>query len=272
MSLPLSWSSARIEETGKAGERVREPAVVAQSLTVNYGSYRALSQVSLEIEPGSVVLLTGENGAGKSTLLRVLAGWQRAQEGSVAILGQALESQEREIRRVLKLVPDTPQFYPELTVWEHVSWSARAHDTADWETGADELLSHFGIGQNRQALPDSLSRGMQYKLALAMVLVTRPRVLLLDEPYGPLDPHSQEYLAERLAGLARDGVFILLSSHLLPDTERPDRVLVLDQGILAEDFSSDRLRQQFGQVSPGALPLHILKEVLKERRGSTADA
>lgn len=236
-------------------------------LSVIYGGYRALNDVSLALEEAGYTLLVGENGAGKSTLLRCGAGWQRPTRGRVVVFGKPLERHERELRRWTKLVPDTPEFYPELTAWEHVAWVARVHGCADWEASADRWLTAFGIAANKNAYPTGFSRGMQYKLALTMALVTEPRLLLLDEPFGPLDPYSQEYLAHRLKELAASGVAILLSSHVLPESDMPSRVLVLDQGTLVDDREWSQVEQAYTGVSPTALPVRILRDVVRTRRG-----
>lgn len=238
-------------------------------MSVTYGNYRALDDVSLSLEEAEYTLLVGENGAGKSTLLRCAAGWQRPAQGRVSVLGKSLEHQERDVRRWLKLVPDTPKFYPELTAWEHVAWVARVHGRDGWEAAADEWFASFGIATNKNAYPTSFSRGMQYKLALTMALVTVPRLVLLDEPFGPLDPYSQEYLAHRLRELARGGVSVLVSSHVLPESDMPSRVLVLDQGTLVDDRRWTEVEQAYAGVSPTALPVRILHDVIRARRDQT---
>lgn len=242
------------------------PRLWMSGTTVMYGAYRALNAFECAVPAGQYVLLVGENGAGKSTLLRCAAGWQRPTAGAVAIDGQALESHERVLRGRLKLVPDTPQFYSELTVWEHVAWVAEAHRMREWEADAKKLMEAFGIARNGSAYPQSFSRGMQYKLALIMALITQPSLLLLDEPFGPLDPYSQEFLARYLAGLSATGVSILASSHLLPDADPPDRVLVLDQGELIEDAGWADISTRYPDVPVPSLPLNILRDAIRGHR------
>jgi ABC-2 type transport system ATP-binding protein len=131
-----------------------------------------------------------------------------------------------------------------------------------WPTA---LLQAFGLDRHRHAYPSSLSRGMQYKLGLVLALLTHPALLLLDEPYGPLDPFSQWYLAERIATLRNSGVTVVFSTHVLPPSHPPDRVVVLEQGELAADLPWE----EASQASPNdvaALPDRLLVNVVKQRR------
>ncbi len=242
--------------------------ISAHGLAVQYGGYHALTGIDLTLPAGQYCVLIGENGAGKSTLLRCLAGWQRPQHGTVVVGGLLMESHERRVRQWIKLVPDTPQFYPELTAWEHLAWVAQAHSLRAWEESAASLLRVFGLDSNRRAYPSSFSRGMQYKLALAMTLLTQPMVMLLDEPFGPLDPYSQEYLAKRLREAANSGMTVLASTHVLPETHPPDRFVVLDQGIVIGDWCRDDIAAQYADTSLSTVPSRILKDALTARRGN----
>lgn len=241
-------------------------SLVLDRLNVLYGSYHALREVSLALSEGQYVLLMGENGAGKSTLLRCAAGWQRPSSGVVSLFGHALEKNERQARQWIKLVPDTPQFYEEFTAWEHVGWVAEAHRIGEWQSTAEDLMTAFGIWSNKTAFPASFSRGMQYKLGLAMSLICEPKLLLLDEPFGPLDPYSQECLAQYLRSLADSGITILISTHVLPDSEPPDRVILVDQGEVIEDLSWNHVRDRYSGVAQSTIPVRVLQDALAVRR------
>ena len=240
-------------------------ALETQDLVMQYGSYRALRDVSLVVPDGQYAIIIGENGAGKSTLLRCLAGWLRPSGGMVTVRGLSIEEHERTIRQWVKYVPDTPQFYPELTAWEHVEVVARANrQSGDWRARGLSLLEAFSLDAHRNALPASFSRGMQYKLAVALSLLANPEILLLDEPFGPLDPYSQTYLARRLADLVRNGATVVASTHLLPEGNPPERVVVLDQGQVAEDGPLTSWWD--GETPLSTVPSRLLEEVLTARR------
>jgi ABC-2 type transport system ATP-binding protein len=237
---------------------------VARDLVVEYGSYRALRGVTLDLPERQYAILVGENGAGKSTLLKCLAGWLRPTEGAVAVRGLDWERHERAIRRWIKYVPDTPQFYPELTAWEHMEVVAQAHGLGTgWHGQARSLLDRFSLDAHARALPASFSRGMQYKLAVALCLLTEPAIFLLDEPFGPLDPYSQHRLASCLAETVAGGATVLASTHVLPDGDPPERVLVLDRGLLAADVA---LSTWWDGILPlSEVPGRLLRDTLEQR-------
>ncbi len=223
---------------------------VAQLLDVNevsyrYGSLFALNKVSFEAEAGELIALVGRNGAGKSTLLRCIAGWTRATDGDIKILGTSVKKDERSIREHVILVPDTPPFYDELTAWEHLQFCAQANLLANWEEEAEQLLDTYGLLSNRNAFPFTFSRGMRYKLALCIALLIEPDILLLDEPLGPLDPVSADDLWREINLHRNDGMTIILSSHQLPYEAHPDRYIIMEQGEVIAQGTPDNLRKTF---------------------------
>ncbi len=209
--------------------------LVLSDVTFTYAKEPVLWKVNLELAAGEIVALVGRNGAGKSTLLRCAAGWSAPTEGRVEALGQQLREAERSLRRDLVLVTDTPAFYDDLTAREHIRFVLRANRLEERTSEAERLLEAFGLGRASSAYPSTFSRGMRYKLALVMALALRPRVLLLDEPFGPIDPVSAGELWEELRALANAGSAILLSSHQFPAGEAPDRYYVLDNGAIISE-------------------------------------
>lgn len=212
-----------------------QPLLSVSNLHYTYGSAQVLFDVSFDVEPGELVVLAGRNGAGKSTLLRCIAGWSKPSRGKILVAGKAIEEAEREARRWLMLVPDTPVFYDQLTAWEHLTFIARAYGLEDWEAQADQLLRHYGLATQRNAYPFTFSRGMQYKLGLSLALLVEPELLLLDEPFGPLDALSASQLWLDLQTYRDAGISILLSCHQLPPEATPDRFLLMDNGAILAD-------------------------------------
>jgi ABC-2 type transport system ATP-binding protein len=241
------------------------PLLAVEGVGYQYGSLRALHNVNFEVDEGVLVSLVGRNGAGKSTLLRCIAGWTRPTDGDVRILGQSIRQNERLIREHVVLVPDTPPFYDELTAWEHLQFNAQAHRLQGWESRAEHLLDRYGLLPNRDAFPFTFSRGMRYKLALCMGLLIEPKLLLLDEPLGPLDPVSADELWYELNGHRDEGMTILLSSHQLPQEAYPDYYFIMESGEIIADGSPDDLRASFGL--DGSLSLDaLLRSAIRARK------
>ncbi len=241
------------------------PLLAVSGVSYRYGSFNALTEVTFEANTGELIALVGRNGAGKSTLLKSIAGWTRPTDGEVTIMGKQVAKNEREVRKHVVLVPDTPPFYDELTAWEHLQFNAQANRKRDWEEHAESLLDKYGLINNRDAFPFAFSRGMRYKLALCMALLIEPKILLLDEPLGPLDPVSADDLWRELNGHRDEGMTILLSSHQLPPDAHPDRYLILEEGEVIGEGTPDELRAQFGLQ--GAITLDdLLRSVIAARR------
>jgi len=200
------------------------------NLEYRYGTLTVLSDLSFSLSPGQVSLLVGQNGSGKSTLLRCIAGWTHVTQGTITVNGVSCREQDRAYRKQVIFVPDTPDFYDELTAWEHLQFIAQLHRIIAWKTDGTRLLQHFQLLDHKDALPFTFSRGMRYKLALCLALLVNPPLLLLDEPFGPLDALARRTLWQVLKRHAQDGGLVLCSSHTISPDEHPDSVLHLRQG------------------------------------------
>jgi ABC-2 type transport system ATP-binding protein len=205
-----------------------------RDVSFSYGQSDVLRNVEIEVRAGEVVVLGGRNGAGKSTLLRCAAGWSRPTEGHVELLGQPIQTADRELRREVALVTDTPPFYDDLTAREHVRFLLRANRLEKRENEAERLLDVFALRSAEAAYPSALSRGMRYKLGLVLALMLQPKLLLLDEPFGPIDAASARALWTELRSLAGAGSGVLLSAHQTPEDVVPDRYLGLSEGRVVE--------------------------------------
>lgn len=188
----------------------------ARGLSLSYGRRILWEDVSLRLMPGEVAQLWGANGSGKTSLLRCLALWQRASEGSIVLLGKDVTRGAVGCPSPLFFVCDTPSFYDDLTAREHIQFLLRANGLHEREKSALKLMDRFGLSAHLDVYPSSFSRGMRYKLAVVLALSLRPSLLLLDEPYGPLDPQAALLLGGLLGELASEGSAILLSCHQEP--------------------------------------------------------
>lgn len=229
------------------------PALQISGLTKSYGGRAILDNLALKLPAGTLVGLLGPNGAGKTTLIRVAAGLIRADQGQIQIAGYDLEKQESLARQQLAYVPDTPNFYPELTALEHLELMARAHKALDrFPERAEDLLRRFGLWEARNGLPFTLSRGMSQKLALCCAFIRPSKVLLLDEPGGTLDIKSLARLYSMLDEYRQDGGLAILSSHQWETLqELCDMFVLLDQGQVLAAGDLPFLREA-AELSPQA--------------------
>lgn len=212
-----------------------DAALEVRNLCFGYGDVPVWEDVSFSLVPGQVAFLTGPNGAGKSTLFRCLAGWLEPDEGEVLLDGEPFTGRSRLVPGTLAFVPDVPSFYDDLTAAEHVELVLAANRAEMARPRAERLLERFGLTGHETLLPSAYSRGMREKLALVLALMLRPRVLLLDEPHGPLDRDASLVLSEELAAVAGEGTAVLLSCHHDVPGLTPDVMLSLRDATLVQE-------------------------------------
>jgi ABC-2 type transport system ATP-binding protein len=205
--------------------------LVVRGLCKSFEDQRAVDDLSFEVAAGEVLGLVGPNGAGKTTTLRSIAGILPLQAGQIRVAGYDIERDEAHAKAALAWVPDDPQPFDSLTVWEHFHFTGELYRVADWTARAEELLARFELTEKRDALGGELSRGMRQKLAISCAWLSDPRVVLLDEPLSGLDPRGIRAARAAIAELASQGVAVILSSHLLDLIEAlASRLLIMDRG------------------------------------------
>ncbi len=221
-----------------------------EGITKDYGSFRALDQVSFVVEAGITGLL-GPNGAGKSTLIKVLLGLLRTTSGRGRLLNYEVGRQFREIRANVGYMPEDDCFFHGLTGVESVQFSAQLSQFPQLEglRRSHEILDFCGIGQERYRAVETYSTGMRQKLRFAQAIVHDPPVLVFDEPTSGLDPEERESMLNRIKLLARDhGKAVLLCTHILPDVQTIcDAVVILARGRVQV---ADRLQELSRPTKP----------------------
>ena len=214
-------------------------------LTKRYRTFTALTDLSFHVDSGEIVGLLGPNGAGKTTTLRCISGIIRPSEGHVTVDGHDLGTDEQAAKRLLAFVPEQPNPYEMLTVWEHLKFVALAYGSADgFDERAPVLLERFDLSAKRDALVGTLSKGMRQKLTIACAFLHRARVFLFDEPLIGLDPRAARELRLQIRQAARDeGAAVLVSTHMLDTAQNLcDRILILRHGIKIAEGTMDDLR------------------------------
>jgi ABC-2 type transport system ATP-binding protein len=193
--------------------------VEVDNLWVTYGRTVAVGGISFEIPQGEVFGFIGPNGAGKTTTIKVLATLLQPDAGSVRIHDMEVRREPRKIRRIIGYMPDVLGVYEDLTVMDYLQFFAAAYRIVGKERTAivEDVLQLTDLGDKRDMMVDSLSRGMKQRLGIARVLLHDPEFLLLDEPASGLDPRARIEIREILKELRNMGKTILISSHILQE-------------------------------------------------------
>lgn len=221
--------------------------VSTRGLTKQYGRLTALDHLDLDIPRGSVFGIIGPNGAGKSTTFGILATLLIPSSGSATVCGADPVRRPREVRRRMGYMPDVMGVYERLRVDEYLEFHAAAYRVPrrEWPELVSGLLDLVNLDVKRDAMVDTLSRGMKQRLSLARSLVHDPDLLILDEPASGLDPRARIEFRELLAELQKMGKTILISSHILAELQQMcSDIAVIEAGrLLASGKPSDIIGQ-----------------------------
>jgi ABC-2 type transport system ATP-binding protein len=217
-------------------------ALEARGLAKKYGDRAALRGVSFAAGPGDLVAVIGPNGAGKTTLLSILAGIFEPDEGEVRVPSGGVG-----------WVPQQAALYRRLTVEENLLLFARLEGHEDPHASTEEMLGLSGLGERRGEIVARLSGGNQQRINIAIGLLSRPAVLLLDEPSVGLDPRQRARLWEFVSALAGRGTTVIFSTHDIQEAERYGRrLLVLADGESLFDGPAEELREAVRSEAPEA--------------------
>ncbi|MFL5320595.1 MAG: ABC transporter ATP-binding protein [Myxococcaceae bacterium] len=219
-------------------------------VTREFGTFRAVENVSFTLEPGHILGFIGPNGAGKSTTMRIIATLDLPTHGSVKIDGQDAIAHPDKARPLIGYMPDRYGTYDDMTVLEFLDFFARAYGLkgAQRKQRIDSVMDFTGLGPLQDKLTSALSKGMKQRVALGRTLLHDPRLLILDEPADGLDPRARIELRELLRALADRGKAVLISSHILTElSEICDSCAIIEQGkLLAVGKVSEVLARSAG--------------------------
>jgi len=222
-------------------------------LTKTYGDFAAVCDLSFTAGPGELLGLVGPNGAGKTTTLRCLAGIFPPTRGTIRIAGHDLLAQPLLAKRELAYFSDEPRLFDQLTVRQHLMFTARLYQVADAAERIPPLLEQLDLTVQADQLPGELSRGMKQKVQLACGLLHSPKVLFFDEPLTGLDPFAIRRTKDLIRQQAAAGTTTVLSSHLLHLLEEIcTRFLVLQRGVKIVHGTLAEIRAQFSGGGPNA--------------------
>jgi ABC-2 type transport system ATP-binding protein len=204
-----------------------------------------IKEVSFTAQAGEITALVGLNGAGKSTVLKHVLGLLAPASGQITLTGAA--------QPVKAYVPEMPELYEELTLWEHLEFTARAYQLSEKELHqrAEGLLARFRMSAHKNHFPSTFSKGMRQKTMILCAFLVKPDLLVVDEPFVGLDPIAIRSLLELLDELKQEGTAILLSTHVMGLAESyADRFVFMNSGRVRLYGSLDEIREQAGM--PGA--------------------
>lgn len=229
-----------------------EPIIETVDLTKRFKHVLAVSDLNLRIEEGDAFGFLGPNGAGKTTTIKMLTGFMRPTRGTVKVMGKDMFKDPKGAKLRFGLIPDHYGFYSDLTAADHLDFYASLYGIPKKErrSRAVEVLEMVGLTEKKDTRTKEFSHGMQQRLVIAQALINRPKLLFLDEPTTGLDPRGSYEVREIIKKLAKEGLTIFISSHLLWEVqELCTKIGIIDRGTLLRVDTIDNLGEELSTKS-----------------------
>ncbi len=240
-------------------------SVSIQSLTKQYGSQKAIDNISFDVAEGEIIGLLGPNGAGKTTTMKILSGYIPANEGTASVYGHDVAEDAIKVKQMIGYLPEHNPLYLDMYVREYLGMVAKIHQLPNRSERVQEVISLTGLTLEAHKKIKMLSKGYRQRVGLAQAIIHNPKVLILDEPTSGLDPNQLVEIRQLIKNLGKDKI-VIFSSHIMQEVEAIcDRVIILNRGNLVADSPIRDLvsKMKGGQVITAEFEKAMDEQVLK---------
>jgi ABC-2 type transport system ATP-binding protein len=224
-------------------------AITLSGVSKNFGEKQAVNNLDLNIQAGTVYGLLGPNGSGKSTTMKMIMGLIKPTAGKIGVYGVDPQTDSLAVKKMIGYVPETPRLYEFLTAYEYLDFVCTIHgfDMKQQEPRIREFLEAFELAGHENEMIGGYSHGMKQKVAIIAALLGKPRLLILDEPLGGLDPKSARIMKDLIHKLAGEGVTTIFSTHVMEIADAIcDRIGILYNGKKLAEGTASELRGMSG--------------------------
>jgi len=224
-----------------------ENILVVDDISKAYPGRKAVSNVSFQVQKGSIHGFLGPNGAGKSTTMKMIAGLIPATSGEIKLFGKSIKEDEKNYKNSIGLLPENPPLYFDMTVENYLDFIARIHEVKNVKERVNSIIEGLSLVQVRKRLIGNLSKGFKQRVGLAQALVYDAPFIMLDEPTNGLDPEAVVEFRNYIKELAKNKT-ILFSSHILSEVEQIcDRVTIIHEGKIRATGTIEEIHRKFSQ-------------------------
>ena len=231
----------------KLDEKREKMSIVVSGVTKNYGSQKALDNISFEVPGGQIVGFLGPNGAGKSTMMKIITGYLPASSGTVNVCGLEVGKNNLEVRKKIGYLPEHNPLYVDMYILEYLMFVADIYKLKDKKKRVEEIVEMTGLTVERHKKIGSLSKGYRQRVGLAQALLPDPDVLILDEPTTGLDPNQIVEVRNLIRHLGNEKT-VLLSTHIMQEVQAIcERVIIINRGTLVANEEASSLEQRLQQ-------------------------
>jgi ABC-2 type transport system ATP-binding protein len=231
----------------------QEFAIETNSLTKIYkeGQIKAVNGLNLKIERGEIYALIGANGSGKTSTINMLTGSLYPTSGKITMLGLPIPQKRRVAAAQIGVAPQEYALYSDLSVEENLWFFARLNNMkhAAFDERLDELLPILKLGERRKTVVTNLSGGMKRRVSIACALVHQPKIVFFDEATVGIDPVLRAFFWEYFRSLAKEGLTIVITSHVMDEAERADRIGLMRAGKLIEEGTPTEIKRKYNAAS-----------------------
>jgi ABC-2 type transport system ATP-binding protein len=218
-----------------------------KNLSKKFNDFTAVNNIDLLIESGEFIGILGPNGAGKTTIIKIITGLLKPSAGNVYINGSLMNRNNKEIKRIMGIVPQYSNLDKELTVCENLIFAAKLFRVENYRNKIDELLDFVELSDFKDRRTANLSGGMTRRLTIAKALINAPDIIILDEPTVGIDINGRRKIWDILKYLKSKNKTVLLTTHYIEEAEHLcSRVCLIDKGMIIQDSTSKHLKEQLG--------------------------
>lgn len=221
-------------------------SVSITNLTKKYQTQRAINNISFEVKTGEVLGFLGPNGAGKTTTMKIITGFMAPSDGDAKVNGISVLEQPEEVKKLIGYLPESNPLYSDMPVLEYLQFIAELQNVPKEKikNRIVQMVKVCGLNIEKHKKIGELSKGYQQRVGLAQALIHDPEILILDEPTTGLDPNQIVEIRKLIREIGREKT-VILSTHILPEVEATcDRILIINEGKIVADGTSDSLRKQ----------------------------
>ena len=221
-------------------------SITIENVSKNYGTQKALSDVSFSLKEGEIVGFLGPNGAGKSTLMKIICCYLSQDNGNVKVCDLDTQNQEILVKSKIGYLPENNPLYSDMYIKEYLSFVGAIYKIKDLDERVSEIIDQIGLTKEKQKKIKELSKGYQQRVGLAAALIHNPEILILDEPTTGLDPNQLVEIRKLIKQVGQDKT-VLLSTHIMQEVDKIcNRVIIINKGKIVDDqlisnFQNDKI-------------------------------
>ena len=235
-----------------------------KKLSRQFGNFKAVDNINLEVKQGEIYGLLGPNGAGKSTTINMICGLLTPTNGEILILNEKITKNSKEVKKKIGIVPQDIAIYEDLTAYENVMFFGSIYGLKgkDLKEKAMRALEFVGLADRKKDFPSKFSGGMKRRLNIACALVHEPKLVIMDEPTVGIDPQSRNHILESIKKLNKNGTTIVYTSHYMEEVEAIcSKIAIIDKGRVIAEGTKEELKENFSQFNKLILKLSKLENI-----------